>query len=139
MKKAVLVISILLAGVLLMIGINFLWVKTMNKPLISIKIVDEDNRMIIYNCLFYRVIECTDEEDNFTIVSHADKIPNNYCPKRIDIKYIDGYYVNSKGTKISEKDYALLYKYYAISEIDNMTSEDVKKNVLKINDLTKSG
>lgn len=46
--------------------------------------------------------------------------------------YNDGYIINSKGVKISKEDFDILYKYYSISEIDNMDSESVKENVANL-------
>lgn len=127
-KKIKLIISILLAFTLI-IFVDFVFVKINNKPLIYIKQTKEEQEMIIYNGLLYRVVECTAEDGNFTIMGYTKKITNNYCPRTTHMDYNDGYIINSKGVKISKEDYDILYKYYSVSEIDNMDSEAVKENV----------
>ena len=127
-KKIKLIISILLAFTLI-IFVDFVFLKINNKPLIYIKQTKEEQEMIIYNGLLYRVVECTAEDGNFTIMGYTKKITNNYCPRTTHMDYNDGYIINSKGVKISKEDYDILYKYYSVSEIVNMDSEDVKENV----------
>lgn len=127
-KKIKLIISILLAFTLI-IFVDFVFLKINNKPLIYIKQTKEEQEMIIYNGLLYRVVECTAEDGNFTIMGYTKKITNNYCPRTTHMDYNDGYIINSKGVKISKEDYDILYKYYSVSEIDNMDSEAVKENV----------
>lgn len=127
-KKIKLIISILLAFTLI-IFVDFVFLKINNKPLIYIKQTKEEQEMIIYNGLLYRVVECTAEDGNFTIMSYTKKITNNYCPRTTHMDYNDGYIINSKGVKISKEDYDILYKYYSVSEIDNMDSEAIKENV----------
>lgn len=127
-KKIKLIIGILLSF-MLTIFLDFIFLKINNKPLIYIKQIKEEQEMIIYNGLFYRVVECTAEDGNFTIMGYTKKITNNYCPRTTHMDYNDGYIINSKGVKISKEDYDILYKYYSVSEIDNMDSEAVKENV----------
>lgn len=127
-KKIKLIIGILLSF-MLTIFLDFIFLKISNKPLIYIKQIKEEQEMIIYNGLFYRVVECTAEDGNFTIMGYTKKITNNYCPRTTHMDYNDGYIINSKGVKISKEDYDILYKYYSVSEIDNMDSEAVKENV----------
>lgn len=127
-KKIKLIISILLAFTLI-IFVDFVFLKINNKPLIYIKQTKEEQEMIIYNGLLYRVVECTAEDGNFTIMGYTKKITNNYCPRTTHMDYNDGYIINSKGVKISKEDYDILYKYYSVSEIDNMDSEAIKENV----------
>lgn len=127
-KKIKLIISILLAFMLI-IFVDFVFLKINNKPLIYIKQIKEEQEMIIYNGLLYRVVECTAEDGNFTIMDYTKKIADNYCPRTTHMDYNDGYIINSKGVKISKEDYDILYKYYSVSEIDNMDSEAVKENV----------
>ena len=127
-KKIKLIISILLAFTLI-IFVDFVFLKINNKPLIYIKQTKEEQEMIIYNGLLYRVVECTAEDGNFTIMGYTKKITNNYCPRTTHMDYNVGYIINSKGVKISKEDYDILYKYYSVSEIDNMDSEAVKENV----------
>lgn len=127
-KKIKLIISILLAFTLIIL-VDFVFLKINNKPLIYIKQTKEEQEMIIYNGLLYRVVECTAEDGNFTIMGYPKKITNNYCPRTTHMDYNDGYIINSKGVKISKEDYDILYKYYSVSEIDNMDSEAIKENV----------
>ena len=127
-KKIKLIISILLAFTLI-IFVDFVFLKINNKPLIYIKQTKEEQEMIIYNGLLYRVVECTAEDGNFTIMGYTKKITNNYCPRTTHMDYNDGYIINSKGVKISKEDYDILYKYYSVSEIDNMDSEAIKEKV----------
>lgn len=127
-KKIKLIIGILLSF-MLTIFLDFIFLKINNKPLIYIKQIKEEQEMIIYNGLLYRVVECTAEDGNFTIMGYTKKITNNYCPRTTHMDYNDGYIINSKGVKISKEDYYRLYKYYSVSEIDNMDSEAIKENV----------
>lgn len=130
-KKIKLIISVLLAFMLI-IFVDFVFLKINNKPLIYIKQTKEEQEMIIYNGLLYRMVECTAEDGNFTIMSYTKKIADNYCPRTTHMDYNDGYIINSKGVKISKEDFDILYKYYSISEIDNMDSETVKENVANL-------
>ncbi|MBO5120366.1 MAG: hypothetical protein J6C28_01605 [Bacilli bacterium] len=132
MKKIIkLIISILLAFMII-IFVDFVFLKINNKPLIYIKQTREEQEMTIYNGLLYRVVECTAEDGNFTIMGYTKKIADNYCPRTTHMDYNDGYIINSKGVKISKEDFDILYKYYSISEIDNMDSESVKENVANL-------
>ena len=132
MKKGIkLVLSILLVFVLIIIA-DLVFLKINNKPLIYIKKTKEEQQMVIYNSLFYRVVECTAEDGNFTIISYSKKISDNYCPRTTHMDYDNGYITNSKGVKISKEEFDILYKYYSISEIDSMDSEAVKENVANL-------
>ena len=114
---------------MLTIFLDFIFLKINNKPLIYIKQIKEEQEMIIYNGLLYRVVECTAEDGNFTIMGYTKKIADNYCPRTTHMDYNDGYIINSNGAKISKEDFDILYKYYSVSEIDNMDGEAVKENV----------
>lgn len=127
-KKIKLIIGILLSF-MLTIFLDFIFLKINNKPLIYIKQIKEEQEMIIYNGLLYRVVECTAEDGNFTIMGYTKKIADNYCPRTTHMDYNDGYIINSNGAKISKEDFDILYKYYSVSEIDNMDGEAVKENV----------
>ena len=127
-KKIKLIIGILLSF-MLTIFLDFIFLKINNKPLIYIKQIKEEQEMIIYNGLFYRVVECTAEDGNFTIMGYTKKIADNYCPRTTHMDYNDGYIINSNGAKISKEDFDILYKYYSVSKIDNMDGEAVKENV----------
>ena len=127
-KKIKLIIGILLSF-MLTIFLDFIFLKINNKPLIYIKQIKEEQEMIIYNGLLYRVVECTAEDGNFTIMGYTKKIADNYCPRTTHMDYNDGYIINSNGAKISKEDFDILYKYYSVSEVDNMDGEAVKENV----------
>lgn len=134
MKKRKMFVFILcfILALSILILLEFTSMKLRNRPLIYIKHVDEEKRMVIYNSFLYRVIECTAEEDNFTIVNYSKKISDNYCPRTIKMDYDDGDFINSKGVRISKEDYDILYRYYSISEINSMDYESVRENVLKL-------
>lgn len=124
--------GIILIILVVFILLEFVSIKLNNKPLIYIKHIEEEKQMIIYNGIFYRVIECTAEDGNFTIIGYSKKILDNYCPRTTKLDYDSGYIINSKKVKISKEDFDILYKYYSISEINNMDYETVKKNVANL-------
>ncbi len=116
----------------ILVLLEFASIKLKNRPLLYIKHVDEEKQMVIYNSFLYRVVECTAEEGNFTIMSYSKKISDNYCPRTIKMDYKDGDFINSKGVRISKEEYDILYKYYSVSEINNMDYESVKENLLRL-------
>lgn len=131
-NKCLIVIAIIVAVLITLIVLEFTSMKLKNKPLIYIKQTKEEQEMIIYNGLLYRVVECTAEDGNFTIMGYTKKITDNYCPRTTHMDYSNGYIINSKGVKISNEDFNILYKYYSISEIDDMDSKSVKENVANL-------
>lgn len=131
-SKKLIIIGIILTILITLIALEFASIKLNNKPLIYIKQTKEEQEMIIYNGLLYRVVECTAEDGNFTIMGYTKKIADNYCPRTTHMDYNDDYIINSKGVKISKEDFDILYKYYSISEIDNMDSESVRENVANL-------
>lgn len=133
LKKIIIFILSLFLIFVLFITIDFVNVNFNNRPFFAFKHEDKEKQLIMYNCMFYRVIECTSEENNFTIISYFDNIPANFCPRKINVKFIDGYYTNSKGVKISEEDFFRLHQFYTAIQIDDMDSKDIDEKLLEIN------
>lgn len=72
-NKRLIVIDIIVVTLTTLIVLEFASMKFNNKPLIYIKQNKEEQEMIIYNGLLYRVVECTAEDGKFTIMGYTKK------------------------------------------------------------------
>ncbi len=101
--------------------IDYFLVKNQNTlPRISLKKVDEDKGVIVYKALFYKVWYCT--SDGTTIIGDYSD-PEAVCPSAY--VFIDDYYTNASGLKISKKDLLLMvYKNVYTNEMIEVMSTD---------------
>lgn len=119
MKKIFMVTICLLLILSGLAYIDYFLVKTQNTvPKISFK--EEKQDFTIYNALFYRVWYCKDSKTSI-IGGYSD--PDAVCPKIYE--YNDGYYTNSSGIKISQRDLELITKdgIYTSEMVENMKSD----------------
>lgn len=103
MKKVIITIIVILVVLSALVYFDYFYVKTNNtSPKISIKEEVNENQ-ILYKAIFYKVWYCKTNK-SYTIASYdeVDAVcPSNYA-------YVDGYYTNSEGIKISKRDLQLL-------------------------------
>ena len=103
MKKAIIIVLVILVLIGSFIYFDYFNVKTNNtSPKISIKENLTDDQ-ILYKAVFYKVWYCKTNK-TYTIGSYSDT--DAVCP--INYEYIDGYYTNAEGVKISKRDLQLL-------------------------------
>ena len=109
--------------------IDYFMIKGKNTyPKLAIKKkLNED--VTVYTALLYKVWYCK-TNDTYTIGGYDDK--DAICPH--DYEYVDGYYTNSIGIKISKKDIEMLSTndIYTTEMIDNLSSEESVKNALHV-------
>lgn len=120
----ILIVIIVAAGYL-----DFFIAKSRNTyPKISLKkeISEEET---VYNALLYKVWYCK-TNDTYTIGSYSDK--DAICPHNYE--YVDGYYTNSLGIKISKKDLQMISSYdiYTTEMIDNMSSDSQVESAIHV-------
>ena len=103
--KKIFIITIVLLLILSCLSyIDYFLVKTKNVvPKISLK--EEKKEFIVYKAPFYKVWYCKDSK---TIVIGGYDDPDAVCPK--NYTYDNGYYTNSLGIKISQRDLELITK-----------------------------
>lgn len=103
-KKIFIIVFTLLLVLSALAYIDYFLVKTNNKvPKFSLKKDEKD--FIIYSAPFYKVWYCKDSK-NVILGGYDD--PDAICPKSYE--YVNGYYTNSSGLKISEEDLELITK-----------------------------
>ena len=109
--------------------IDYFMIKGKNTyPKLAIKKkLNED--VTVYTALLYKVWYCK-TNDTYTIGGYDDK--DAICPH--DYEYVDGYYTNSIGIKISKKDIEMLSTndIYTTEMIDNLSSEESVKSALHV-------
>lgn len=133
MKKNIFVI-ITLSIIILIIILDFMNVKFNNKhPLIAIKFENKEQQKVVYNALFYKVIICTAEENNYLITSYFYKENENLCPKKYNIKFKNGYFINKNNIKIEKDLFQKLQEFYSYEEINNMTNTELRKALEQLN------
>ena len=103
-KKIFIIIFTLLIVICAISYIDYFLVKTYNKvPKIALK--KDKTDFIVYSAPFYKVWYCKDSK---TVIMGGYDDPDAVCPKNYE--YVDGYYTNSEGVKISRKDLELITK-----------------------------
>ena len=103
MKKIIITIIVVLLIMSALVYFDYFNVKTNNtSPKISLKEKISDSQTL-YKAFFYRVWYC-DTNKTYTIGSYSDA--DAICP--INYSYVEGYYTNSEGIKISKRDLQLL-------------------------------
>jgi len=120
LKKIVIFVSILVVIFAAVVYIDYFLVKNKGYlPKISIKQEDSVKQSTIYKSFFYKVIKCN--VDNSIIISNYNT-DDDVCPR--DVKYVDGFFTNSSGLKISKKNYILMsyLNIYTFNNIDKMTT-----------------
>ena len=120
LRKILIIIIVLLVVIAAADYIDYFIAKSRNTyPKISIK-KELSDESIVYNAILYKVWYCK-TNDTYTIGSYNDK--DAICPHNYE--YVDGYYTNSLGIKISKKDLQMISSYdiYTTEMIDNMSSE----------------
>jgi hypothetical protein len=128
--KYLIIIFVTLIVIVSFIYIDYFNAKTNNtNPKISIKIESEND--ILYKAFFYKVYYCkTNKKYKIAFYDEEAVCPNNY-------NYVDGYYTNREGLKISKKDLQLLTNdgTYTSEMIENMKNDkSVSNAVLVAND-----
>ncbi len=101
--------------------LDYFYTKTNNvAPKISIK-ENLDENTVVYKSLFYKVWYCKSNKTYF-IGSYSDK--DAICPK--SYSYVDGFYTNDLGVKISKRDLQLLTNdgVYTSEMIENMKDDN---------------
>lgn len=119
MKKVLIIIIVTLVLLASIVYIDYFNAKANStSPKISLK-ENLDNNQILYKAVFYKVWYCKTNK-TYTITSYSDVDP--ICP--IDYRYVDGYYTNSEGIKISKRDLQLLTNdgIYTAEMIEAMNS-----------------
>ena len=127
-KKILIIILVLLILGGGIVYIDYFLVKTKNiVPKLSIK--EEQNAdLIVYKAIFYKVWYCK-TNDTITLGNYND--PDAICPR--EYEYVDGYYTNSLGVSISQKDLELIKNGIYTSEmIEAMKSESEVKDAVYI-------
>ena len=103
-KKIFIIVFTLLLILSALAYIDYFLVKTNNKvPKFSLKKDEKD--FIVYSAPFYKVWYCKDSK---TVILGGYDDPDAICHKSYE--YVDGYYTNSSGLKISEEDLELITK-----------------------------
>ena len=119
-KKFLIFIVIFVAIIAIATYIDYYIAKINNtSPKIAVKrTLSED--VTEYNAIIYKVWYCKTNK-TYTIGSYQDK--RAICPK--DYKYVDNYYVNESGIKISKHDLQLLANdgVYSTEMIENLNTE----------------
>ena len=118
--KKIFIITIVLLLILSCLSyIDYFLVKTNNKvPKFSLKKDEKD--FIVYSAPFYKVWYCKDSK---TVILGGYDDPDAICHKSYE--YVDGYYTNSSGLKISEEDLELITKngIYTSEMVEAMKDE----------------
>ncbi|NLC48583.1 MAG: hypothetical protein GX758_04415 [Tenericutes bacterium] len=132
-KKIFIFVIVLLVLLTLLAYIDYFLVKTNGKlPIISLKKEFEEKDVVVYNALFYKVWYCKTDK-TITIGSYSDV--DVICSLPYDFE--DGYYTNTSGIKISEKDiYMITYKnLYTKEMIDMMKSKSNVDDALYVSNM----
>ena len=125
---------ILVVMIISFIVLDFINSKYNNtRPLIAIKTENAERQMIIYNAFLYRTIECTAEENNYLIIGYWDKIEDNLCPKKYNIKFENGYFTNKNNVRMEEELFLKLQDFYSYDDINNMTETQLEEAIKQIN------
>lgn len=126
-KKMFLLLITLVIVVVIFSYLDYFLVKTKNTfPKVSIKVNDKDKNMVTYNAIFYKVWYCTKDKTT-RIGDYGDPEPS--CSD--SYSFVDGYFTNSFGTKISQKDLLIMIdkNIYTRDMIDIMNETDVKNAI----------
>ncbi len=118
-KKIFIIVFTLLLILSALAYIDYFLVKTNNKvPKFSLKKDEKD--FIVYSAPFYKVWYCKDSK---TVILGGYDDPDAICHKSYE--YVDGYYTNSSGLKISEEDLELITKngIYTSEMVEAMKDE----------------
>lgn len=118
-KKIFIIVFTLLLILFALFYIDYFLVKTNNKvPKFSLKKDEKD--FIVYSAPFYKVWYCKDSK---TVILGGYDDPDAICHKSYE--YVDGYYTNSSGLKISEENLELITKngIYTSEMVEAMKDE----------------
>ena len=123
--KKIFIITIVLLLILSCLSyIDYFLVKTKNVvPKISLK--EDKKEFIVYKAPFYKVWYCKDSKT--TVIGGYDD-PDAVCPK--NYTYSNGYYTNSLGVKISQRNLELITK----NGIDTSAMVEAMKDNKAVND-----
>ena len=128
MKRKLIIILICFISIFLIVFIDYSVAKSnKNKPLFSIKKVNEDEQVEVYYGLFYKSYKCLSDEEIYVTKNIFSNINNNFCPKKYTIDFKNGYYINNNNVKISKEDYEKLNQFYSVDRIIDMTEDDLKE------------
>ena len=119
-KRVFLVLFSLAVFIAILSYLDYFLVKTKNSlPKLSIKTDNKEKDIKTYKALFYKVWYCM--ADGTTIIGDYSD-PDPVCPNAYNFK--DGYYTNSSGLKISQRDTLLMIdkNIYTHEMIDIMTT-----------------
>lgn len=119
-KKVLIILIIVIAVLACLIYLDYFIAKTRgSSPKISLKEQLSDNGYV-YKAVLYKVWYC-ETNKTYTFGDYSDK--DAICPK--NYSYVDGFYTNEQGVKISKKDLQLLTNdgIYTSDMIENMTSD----------------
>ena len=129
-KKIIIIFLILLVLFGGVTYIDYFLVKTKNNmPKIAIKEEDKVKQVVVYKAPFYKVWHCT-SDDSIVIGDYKDS--EALCPRVVE--YIDGFFTNSAGLKISQRDYELMSynNTYTFDMISSMTSKSDVDNAVYV-------
>lgn len=127
------IITILLVVLILLAGatyIDYFLVKTKNDlPRIALKHNDDTKQVVIYKAPFYKVWHCL-ADDSVILGDYTDNDP--LCPRTVE--YVNGYFTNSAGINISQRDYELMSynNIYTFDAISNMSSNSDIENAVYV-------
>ncbi len=120
LKKIIIITIVILVVIFVATYIDYFITKTNNTyPKISIKQKLSDNEFV-YKAILYKVWYC-DSNKTYTIGNYSDK--DAICPK--NYTYVDDFYTNESGIKISKRDLQLLTNdgVYSSEMVENMNTE----------------
>lgn len=131
-KKVSILIIVLLVVLSAFAYIDYFLVKINGKiPILSVKKEIKEKEVIVYSALFYKVWYCTSDK-TMTIGSYSDAEVS--CSSSYD--FVDGYYTNESGIKISKKDMAMLtsQNIYTKEMIEMMSSNSSVNDGIYVSD-----
>ncbi len=129
LNKIIIIVIIVIILISILIYFDYFIAKTrVSAPKISIKKRLDENSYV-YKSVFYKVWYC-ESNKTYTFGDYNDK--DAICPK--NYKYVEGYYTNEAGVKISKRDLQLLTNdgIYTSEMIENMTSEKLVEEAVSV-------
>ena len=128
-KRILIIIVIITAVLACLIYLDYFIAKTRgSSPKISLKEKLSDNGYV-YKAVLYKVWYC-ETNKTYTFGDYSDK--DAICPK--NYSYVDGFYTNEQGVKITKKDLQLLTNdgIYTSDMIENMSSNKQVEEAVKV-------
>ena len=126
-KRILFVIFIFLLIAAGVIYIDYFFASRNNtNPRIAIKKQIDDN-LFVYNGAFYRMWYCK-SNDTYTISDYKDS--DGVCDP--EYEYVNGYYTNGAGIKISKHDLEMIVSIYDEDVIETFNSDSVLENAVYV-------